>query len=363
MKKYDERNTIFSRISLIKGSLEYEDFYKKNPEYKDSDDRLRGIKFRYNLNKEDDFKNLFFPLITNNKLLIKSLYETVENFEKKDKQETPPSFSRNLKEITKYFGATDVGIVKLNEYLYYSHSGGLNQDFGLLNYSDEIKASHNTAIVFTIKMDKDMINRAPHFEELLATEEAYLEVAQTGARLSMYLKSLGYEAFFNNSEYYLSPLVPLAYEAGLGEIGMSNHLITLEHGDNVRLGAVFTDLVVDYDSPIDFGLDDFCKRCALCLMNCPSKAITHKERIVNGRKFYKFNDNLCFDMWTKSGTDCGICIQSCPFTQGVNIEKARKMKDNPSLMDEIMSEHFDKYDRRNYNNEELDIVTLGKKND
>jgi epoxyqueuosine reductase QueG len=94
-------------------------------------------------------------------------------------------------------------------------------------------------------------------------------------------------------------------------------------------------------------------------MNCPSKAITHKSRIVNGRQFYKFNENLCYEMWVKSGTDCGTCIQSCPFTQGVDLEKARKMKDHPELMDEIMKEHFEKHGRRRYTKNELDIVKCG----
>ncbi len=363
MKKYDERETIFSRLGLENGTKEYEEFYKRNPKLKEFDDQLRGIEFRQSLKKDDSFKKLFFPLITNNKLFIKSFYETVESFEINEKQELPTLFSKNIKEITKYFGATDVGITKLNDKSFYSHSGGLSEFFGLDNYNKVIKPSYNTAIVFTIKMGKEMINRAPHFEELLATEEAYLKVAQTGARLSLYLKSLGYKAFFNNSEYYLAPLVPLAYDAGLGEIGMSNHLVTLNDGDNVRLGAVFTNLILDYDSPIDFGLNEFCKRCALCLMNCPSKAITHKQRVVNGRKFYKFNENLCYDVWTKAGTDCGICIQSCPFTQGVDINKVKNMKNNLGLMNEIMKDHFDRYDRRNYNVEELDIIVLGNKDD
>jgi len=363
MKKYDERDTIFSRLSLVEGTTEYEDFYMENPKLKESDDQLRGLKFRHSLKKDKNFKNLFFPLIENNKLLMKSLYESVKNFKKGEMQDIPPRFTNNIKEITKYYGATDVGIVKLDEFSFYSHSGGLSNYLGIQDYSKTIKPSYKSAIVFTIKMDKNMINRAPHFEELLATEEAYMKVAQTGARLSLYLKSLGYDAFYNHSEYYLAPLVPLAYEAGLGQIGMSNHLITLKYGDNVRLGAVFTNLDLENDSPIDFGLIEFCNKCALCLMNCPSNAITHKPRIVNNRRFYKFNDNHCFDMWTKSGTDCGICIQSCPFTQGVDMNKAKKMKDNPKLMDEIMAEHFQKYDRRKYNQEELDIVSFGKKND
>jgi len=356
MKKYDERETMFSRLGLIKGTKEYKDFYKKNPDLKDVDDAFRGINFRNQLRKDEDFKALFFPMISNNKLFIKSLHDLVDDYPIKDKQKIKSSFSNNIKEIVKYYGATEVGITKLDEYSYYSHFGGLSEALGINTYNKEIKEDYKTAIVFTVKMDLEMINRAPNFEELLATEEAYLKVAQVGARLSVYLKSLGYDAFLNSSEIYLSPLVPLAYDAGLGEIGMSNHLVTIEHGDNVRLGAVFTNMELDIDTPVDFGLTEFCKHCALCLINCPSSAISHLPRMVNDRQFYKFDENRCFSIWSKAGTDCGVCIQSCPFTQGVDLEKVKIMKDNPEIMNEIIHNHLEKYGRRKYTKNELDIL-------
>ncbi len=358
MKKYDEREILFARLELIKGTKEYEDFYRKNSEYKDQDDSLRRISFRDNLKKDDDFKKLFFPLVSNNKLFIKSLHDLVDNYPLKTKQKIDQSFAKNIKEITKYYGATDVGITKLDESSYYSHSGGLSEALGIDSYNKVIKAEYKTAIVFTVKMDLEMMNRAPNFEELMTTEEGYLKIAQVGARLSVYLKSLGYDAFLNSSELYLAPLVPLAYDAGLGEIGLTNHLVTLEHGDNVRIGAVFTNLELAVDQPIDFGLVEFCKRCALCLINCPTNCITHLPRIVNGRQFYKFDDNLCYEMWTKVGTDCGVCIQSCPFTQGVDLEKVKQMKGNQKIMDEIVRDHLAKYGRRKYTKKDLDIVKL-----
>ena len=360
MKKYDEREIMFSRLGLTKGTKEYNEFYKKNPDLKEVDDTLRGVDFRNQLRKDDGFKSLFLPMISNNKLFIKALHDLVDDFDIKSKQEVKKSFSSNIKEITKYYGATEVGITKLDEHSYYSHFGGLSGALGIDNYNEVVKQDYKTAIVFTVKMDLEMINRAPNFEELMATEETYLRVAQVGARLSVYLKSLGYDAFLNSSERYLSPLVPLAYDAGLGEIGMSNHLVTLENGDNVRLGAVFTNLELDTDSPIDFGLVEFCKHCALCLINCPSNSISHLPRMVNNRQFYKFDDNRCFSVWANAGTDCGVCIQSCPFTQGVDLEKAKIMKNNPEVMNEIIKEHLDKHGRRNYTKNELDIVKKEK---
>ncbi len=363
MKIYDERDTLFSRVSLEKGTKEYDEFYSDKKDLKKKDDSLRRISFRHVLKNSDRFKELFFPLTSNNKLYIKNLHEMVEKFNVKEKIRIPKGFSNNIKEITMYYGATSVGIVKLDEHSYYSHYGGLSESLGLDNYGDVIKPKYKTGIIFTVKMDLDFINRAPNFEELLTTEQAYLRVAEIGARVALYIKSIGYDAFSNNSEIYLAPLVPLAYDAGLGEIGMSNHLITLEHGDNVRLGAIFTNMELDIDKPIDFGLQEFCKKCSLCLINCPSNSISHLPRIVNGRQFYKFDDNSCFELWTKAGTDCGVCIQSCPFTQGIDLDKVKRMKDKPEVIDELINEYMKKNGRRKYTKKHLDIVKIGDDND
>lgn len=359
MKKYDERETLFSRISLQKNSKEYKQFYKKNPEYRIKDDALRTGSFRSNIRKSDRYKELFLPLNQPNKPLISSLFYVAHNYKVNEKRvDIPKSFSNNIKEITKYYGATSVGIVNISDYDYYSHFGGVSEHLNIDNYGEPIKPKYKTAIVFTVKMDLEMMNRAPNFEELLTTEDTYIQVAMIGSRLEMYLKELGYKAQSQNGEYYMVPLVPLAYDAGLGEIGMCNHIVTKEHGNNVRLGAVLTTLELDYDKPELYGLQEFCKKCALCLMNCPSKAITHKQRTVNNRPWYKFDDNKCFEQWQKMGTDCGTCIQACPLTQGVDLNLLNKMKDNVEIMDQIMKQHYDTFGRRNYTKHDLDIVKI-----
>lgn len=359
MKKYDERNTLFSRVGLKKGTKEYKEYYKRNPETKRADDKVRNVSFRDRIRKSQQFKDLFLPITANNKLLISSVFNTAKKFKvNKIRQDIPKGFTKNIKEITKHYGATDVGVAKLTDSNYYSHFGGVSEHVGIHNYGEKVIPKYKTAIVFSMEMDLNHINRAPHYEELMTTENEYLKLAFTGARLEMYLKSLGYRAQSMNGEYYEVPLVPIAHDAGLGQIGMCNHIVTKKYGDRIRLGAVLTTMELEYDSPIDFGLREFCKKCALCLMNCPSKSITHKTREVDGRIFYKFDDVSCFEQWTKMGTDCGTCIQACPFSQGVDLDKVEKMKEHPELMDEIMEEHFEKHGRRVYIKDDLPIVSL-----
>ena len=43
MKQFDERDIMFSRLGLIKGTEKYKRYYEEHPDLKDEDDRLREI--------------------------------------------------------------------------------------------------------------------------------------------------------------------------------------------------------------------------------------------------------------------------------------------------------------------------------
>jgi ferredoxin len=361
--RYDERNIIFSRVKLEKNTEAYDTYYKNHPEIKEKDDSLRGFNIRTKLRESEEYKALFFPLTSSNKALLKHLHTVVDETPLANRVIPPKDFHKNIKEITKHYGAYDVGIVKLNEDHYYSHSGGLSTSIGIDNYGEKIKPTYTHAIVYIIPMDLEFINRAPNYEEMIETENVYLNIAFTGSRLALYLKGLGYKTTFQSEAFYLTPLVPLAFDAGLGEIGMTNHLVHPELGDRFRIGAVLTTLQLEADKPMEFGLEDFCKRCALCVMNCPSKSITPFPRMVNGRRFYKFDDQSCFNLWKNTGTDCGTCIQSCPFTQGIDLKTVLWMKNDQEKIDQVLKDHLKKHTRRRYTKDPLDIVNIegGKK--
>ncbi len=356
--KYDERNIIFSRARLKKGTKNYHDYYKTHPQLRKEDDAIRGMNIHDKLRRSKTFKERFLPIHANNNRLLKTLHDTVEQAPLGNRIDVPETFKTNIKAITKHYGAKEVGIVKLKDEHYYSHFGGTNEALNLDNYGEKITPSYTHAIVYLIPMDLTYINRAPDYEEQLETENIYLNIAYTGARLALYLKSLGYPSTFQSEAFYLTPLVPLAYDAGLGQIGMSNHIVNPTYGDRVRLGAVLTNLALPEDKPIDFGLEKFCKRCALCVMNCPSRSIKPHQRMVNGRTFYKFTDVTCFKLWKNTGTDCGTCIQSCPFTQGIDQETIENMLNDTTLMDTVIQNHIEKYGRRKYNKAPLPIVRL-----
>lgn len=352
--RYDERHTMFSRARLKPGTKPYQDFYQTHPHLKKGDDALRGMDFMQNIRKSQTFKDTFLPLIDNDDNLIKAYHKITE--EKPVSKQQKPIDKTQIKALLKSFGAVDSGIVRLQEHHYYSHHGGVNDVLNLDNYGHAIKARYRSAIVYLVSMDEKAMRRAPHFEEMLETKNGYHAVANIGTRLTLYLKALGYPTLLQSEAFHLTPLVPLAYDSGMGEIGMSNHIIHPQYGDRIRLGAVLTDLDLTPDQPIDFGLEAFCAQCGLCLINCPNQAIKHKKRWVNNRQFYQFDEQSCFKMFKTSGTDCGVCIQSCPFSYHIDAALIAKMKDDEKSIDHVIKNHLHHHGRRPRIKEPLDIV-------
>ena len=114
---------------------------------------------------------------------------------------------------------------------------------------------------------------------------------------------------------YDAVMVPLAVDAGLGELGRLGYLITKEFGPRIRLGAVTTNLPLIPDKPVDIGVQDFCKICKKCAGCCPSNSIPlGVQTEVNGTLRWKLNEETCFDYWGKIGTDCNICMRVCPWS-------------------------------------------------
>ena len=70
--------------------------------------------------------------------------------------------------------------------------------------------------------------------------------------LAEFIRILGYKAIPMGNDTSLS--IPLAIDAGLGELGRHGLLITPEYGPCVRLCKVFTDLPLEPDKPIQFGV-------------------------------------------------------------------------------------------------------------
>jgi len=143
----------------------------------------------------------------------------------------------------------------------------------------------------------------------------YAKGAFISTQIASFIANLGYSATANHFRHYDGLMVPLAVDAGLGEINRMGYLMTKELGPRVRLSAITTDLTLVPDKPVDIGVAHFCEVCKKCAVCCPSKSIPEGAQTeINGSIRWKLNAETCFEYWGKIGTDCNRCMMTCPWS-------------------------------------------------
>jgi epoxyqueuosine reductase QueG len=111
-------------------------------------------------------------------------------------------------------------------------------------------------------------------------------------------------------------VVPVAVDAGLGELSRAGYLLNRDFGLNLRLSCVTTDMPLEHDPPVDLGIQDFCGKCLKCAVNCPAGAIpTGKKTVTRGVRKWQMDPEKCLLYWSRSGSACTICQVVCPWTK------------------------------------------------
>lgn len=381
--RYDERDTIFSRLMLKPDSKEFNEYYLKNPEKKESDTKIKVISKKrsdsiikkvkdegYKLTVEDlnpklvnflninptDHEYAEFKLIEDLKKTARSINEEANNKEVNSiiRKINPKVATLLVKEFVKLCGLEEVGIVELTKEDFYSYRGfnKNNSKFG-----DKVDISYKYAIVFSAPMSTEYVNRAPSKEVVMTSMYSYSKSAEVSARLSSYIKDLGFDTMTDNYHGYHTPISFLGERAGLGQMGRCNAVVSPKYGNKTKFAAVFTDLPLLIDEPVDFGLKEFCELCRNCANNCPKKAIAQESKYNHkGVKYWEHNTQSCMEMWATTGHSCGICMSACPFTQGVDKELIPQIKGNQEIMNKILEKHIEKFGKRNYNKEPLKFM-------
>jgi reductive dehalogenase len=139
--------------------------------------------------------------------------------------------------------------------------------------------------------------------------------------IAQYIRNLGYEAHASLNDSGLN--IPLAIQAGLGEYGRHGLVITKDFGPRVRIGKIFTDMPLESDKPIRFGVTEFCNVCNACADNCPPRAIPFGAPTFDAPNVSSFKTirkwttdaEKCFKFWTQQNTECSICIRVCPYNR------------------------------------------------
>jgi len=325
VKRVDERTHVFARSrSLRPGSQEFKAFYREHPEYEEYDTRRREMGGPLGhfgtIDSPHEGPNVAATLASGAMPMYLGTSEKVKpepHSVMKEKRVilTTEEATERVKGYARNRGADLVGITELNPLWLYSHRGEIFYE----NWEDwgrEIGVEHQYAVVFAMQMSFEMVGTGPHSPTMIESMGNYAKGAYIATQLASFIANLGYSATASHFRHYEALMVPLAVDAGLGELGRLGYLITKELGPRVRLGVVTTDLPLVPDKPVDIGVDDFCSICKKCAVCCPSHSIpVEKDKtVVNGLLRWKLNDETCFDYWGKIGTDCNICMRVCPWS-------------------------------------------------
>ncbi len=327
VKRIDEMDIVFARNRTIRpGSQQYKAYYQMRPEYekKDGARREKGGPLGHAgaIDKPKDRPNIAATLSSQGialHLAAPEAYHPAAHLEFKGQrvEMSPQEASKRVKGYCLNVGAKLVGITEINRLWVYSNRGEIFRE----NWEDwgkEIEMTHKYAVVFATEMAFDLVGTAPHTPTVIASMSNYAEDAFIATQLAAYIANLGYSATANHLRHYDALLVPLAVDAGLGEIGRLGYLMTKDYGPRIRLSAVTTDLPLVADCPVDIGVEDFCKICKKCAHCCPSNSIPlDDQKEVNGTLRWKLNAETCFDYWAKVGTDCNICMRVCPWSHAI----------------------------------------------
>lgn len=241
----------------------------------------------------------------------------------------PAKMSEIVQDTALFLGASLVGITKLNRDWVYK-PGWERYGHKEIDLDQMIPASVQYAVVMAIETNYDYVKHAPTARASAAAGLGYSKMVLLASSVAKFVGALGYKAIACGNDTALS--IPLAVDAGLGQLGRLGTLVTPEFGPRVRLCKVLTELPLAPTAPIDFGVTEFCEVCQKCAEYCPSQAILYGKRTAEARTpstnpgllKWPFHGERCLRFWYRNGAktskgmyhiDCYQCINVCPFNK------------------------------------------------
>ncbi len=232
-----------------------------------------------------------------------------------------------VKHAALFFGASLAGVADLNPLWIYSE---LSQNRPVLFEGDYprqteeawyIPGSMNKVIALAFEEDYTAIQNSWGRLASAAVGDGYSRMAITSSTLVDFITELGYQAIPAGNELGLS--IPMAIDAGFGELGRNGLLITPKYGPRVRLAKVITNMPLIQDSPISFGVKEFCEACMLCADECPSNSIPTTSQTWEGTSYSNNPGALKWYIYPEScndfnGFSCSNCKRVCPFNKPNN---------------------------------------------
>ena len=233
----------------------------------------------------------------------------------------PKKNSQLVKSALHYLGADMVGICEIPDYAWYSHDVD----------GSEIQPYHRYAICILIDQGHETMEGASGDDWISGAQSmrAYMRAQLVGGVLGDHLRRLGFSARGHSVMDQDVLHIPLNLLAGLGELPRIGEMVLNPFvGPRFKSGILTTDLPLEADNPIDFGMQDFCNQCLKCARECPCSAIPAGDKIMfNGYEIWKPDVEKCsrYRITNAAGSMCGRCMKTCPY----NLEGI--MKERPFL--------------------------------
>ncbi|MBT7290375.1 MAG: reductive dehalogenase, partial [Chloroflexi bacterium] len=222
-----------------------------------------------------------------------------------------------------FYGADLVGICELDSRWIYSHT--CQKESNADSYTHEpqvIPDNIKYAIVLGFEPDYKMLKHVQTYIGGAAHDLASNRMVNGSALLAQFIRIMGFSAIDCNIDDVVMA-VPLAMQAGLGQLGRHGMLISPQFGPRIRLSVILTDLPLVIDTPIDFGVTEFCNTCKKCARMCPSGSISFFDRttgpvnISNSPEGLKWPQNAetCLMRAARDKYPCSTCISCCPYNK------------------------------------------------
>jgi reductive dehalogenase len=219
-----------------------------------------------------------------------------------------------IKALGYYLGADLVGICEAAPWMWYSH-----HDDGR-----PIEPYHKHAVVMLIDQGFETMEGASGDDWISGAQSmrAYMRGATIGGVMAAHLRRLGYPARSQTNADSDILQIPPTLMAGLGELSRIGELVLSPFvGPRFKTVVLTTDLPLEVDRPVDFGLQDFCAKCNKCARECPCLAIPFGPKVMfNGYEMWKPDVEKCakYRVTNMKGSACGRCMKTCPFnTEGL----------------------------------------------
>lgn len=247
--------------------------------------------------------------------------------------EDPTTLSQHIKQLGYFLRADIVGICHLPQYAVYSHDLAGNP----------VELNHKYAILLVVDQDFDTMCGSTGDDWISGSQSfiGYSTSAFIACIMADYIRRLGYPARAHHVFNYQVLVVPLLLLAGIGELCRAGIVLNPFLGTRFKAAVVTTDLPLEVDSPVDFGLQEFCQKCLKCATECAAEAIPYGEKIMlNGYENWRFDAERCskYRIINQGGSSCGRCIKFCPWNRpkGWTLDLVRWMAQHTPFLDRFL---------------------------